>query len=224
MSSQVKVPRRSSLALCIIVLIVLCASVWWASTDSDAQEAAPIASIVTADSTSWSLEASGSSTRPHLVISMASPEETAPYGVLRTAKDEATNPCTNVQICGQAGLAVSRNRAEKVGSSGLLLTSLAAPTADPHGLTNFRAKPVLWRQTFQTSADLAGSKSYGLVDDRSVRGPFLYGYEGNYFPSEPLLTNSESLAHDLEQAARPLLQIEFGGWRLPVVLTSARLR
>jgi hypothetical protein len=225
MSSKVKVPRRSSSSLCAFAIIVLCTSVWWGSADSHAQEATPIASRMTADSISWSLEAPGSNAAPHLVISMASPEETAPYGLLRIAKkDEATDPCASMPRCGQTNLAVSGNHAGKVGSGALLLTNLAAPTAGVHGLTNFRANPVLWRQTFQTSADLAGVKGYGLVDDRLVPGPFLYGYQGNYFTSERLLTNSESLAHDLGQAPRPLLQIDLGGWRLPVVLSSARSR
>ena len=194
--SKVEVPRRSLRSACALAMIVVCASVWWASADSDVQEAPPTASRMTADSTSWSLEGATSNSAPHLVIGMA---DLASYGPLRVAAEEVANPCANIGICKQAGPAASGNRTDNGGYRELLLASVSEPSTGVHGLTNFPVEYAPWRQAVKISPERVGTKSYYLVDDASASGPFLYGRQ----MSKQLLKENESVT---------------GNWHLPVLL------
>ena len=53
--------------------------------------------------------------------------------------------------------------------------------------------------------------------------PILYGNEVNYLPLKPWLADDESFTREVGQAASPLLQLEFGSWRLPVMLSGAAI-
>ena len=86
MSSKGKILRNFSIHRWILTIIILCTSVWWAPGETLAQEA-PAALDVTAHSTLWSLEGSGSNNAPYLVIGMADRGDTASYGSLRIGED-----------------------------------------------------------------------------------------------------------------------------------------
>jgi hypothetical protein len=221
MSSTGKILLKCSLQRWILTIIILCTIVWWAPAETLAQEAAPAALDMTAHSTLWSLEGPGSNNAPYLVIGMADRGDTPSYGSLRIAEDEATNPSVGNTITRQGGPAASANRTEKIESGPLVLSSLLDPTAGVPGLTNFRVEPISARQTIQRSPDLARAKVYRLVDDRSAPRSFLYGYQANYLPSKQRLANNESFTHEVVQAPRPLFELEFGGWHLPVMLSGA---
>lgn len=216
--SKDQVPSRSSLCRCTLAIII-CTSVWWTSAGALAQEAAVTALRMTAHSTSWSLEGPGSNTAPHLVICMADPNDTLLYGSHRMVPSKVSSASRNT-VCKQASQGGSANCAEN-GESGVLpLTSVCEPTAAISGLTNFRAEPASPRQTIQRSPDLAGTKVYSLLDDRSAAGSFLFGYQATYLPSKQWSADNESFTHQVGQAPRPLFEVDFGGWRLPVLLSS----
>jgi hypothetical protein len=225
MSSKEKVDG-SSLHRWVLTTIILCAIVWWASADALAQDAVSIELSTTARSTSWSLERPASNKVPYLVIGMADRRDALPYGSFGYVGDEATNRSVGNTITRQVGPAASANRTERIESDPLILASLLDPTAGIRGLTNFRAGPANPHQTIQRSPqrspDLAGAKGYSLLDDRSAPGTFLYGYQANYLTSKQWLADDESFAHEIGQAPRPLMQLELGAWRLPVVLLLYR--
>ncbi len=120
------------------------------------------------------------------------------------------------------GPVTSVNRAEKGESGPLLLSSLFAPTAGAGGPTDFPAEGTIRRQTIQSSPHQAGPKVYSLLlDDGPALGAFLYGYRLNYLPPKQWLVHNESFTNEVEEAPRPLLQFELGGWRFPVMLSGA---
>jgi hypothetical protein len=221
MSSQGKILFTISLRRWILTSIILCTSVWWAPADTLAQPAAPAALDMTAHSTSWSLERSGSNNAPYLVIGMADRGDTPSYALLRTAGDEATNRSAENTVTRQGGPAASANRTEKIESGPLVLSSLPDSTVRVPGLTNLRVEPINARQTIQRSPELAGAKVNRFLDDSSAPGSFLYGCQANCLRSKQRLANNESYTHEVVQAPRPLFELEFGGWRLPVMLSGA---
>ena len=83
MSSKGEILPKISFRRCIMTIIILCTSVWWASADTLAQEAAPAWLKMTAHSTLWPLEVPGSNMTPHLVIGMADRQDAPSYGSLR---------------------------------------------------------------------------------------------------------------------------------------------
>jgi hypothetical protein len=221
MSSKGEILPKISFRRCILTIIILCTSVWWAPADTLAQEAAPAWLKMTAHSTLWPLEVPGSNTVPHLVIGMADRQDAPSYGSLRNRWRRDNESLGRNTTTRQDGLDASANRTEKIESGPLVLSSLLDPTAGVPGLTNFRAEPISARQTVQRSPDLAGAKVYRLLDDRSAPGSFLYGYQANYLPSKQWLANNEPFTHEVVQAPRPLFELEFGDWRLPVMLSGA---
>jgi hypothetical protein len=220
MSAKGVILHKPSLRGSILTIIILCTSVWWAPGETLAQEA-PGALDVAAHSTLWSLEGPGSNNAPYLVIGIADRGDTPSYGSLRIAEDQTTNPSAGNTITRQSAAAASANRTEKIESGALVLSNLLDPTGGVPGLTNFRADFISAPQTIQRSPDLAGGKVYRLLDDRSAPGSFLNGYQANYSPSKQRLANSESFTHEVLQAPRPLFELEFGGWRIPVMLSGA---
>jgi hypothetical protein len=222
MSSKGNVVFGSSLRRWILaIIIILCAIVWWASVNALAQDTAPTGLRIDQQSTSWSSERPGSSKAPYLVIGMAQPRDSRPYASFRIAPDETTNSSAGNTILRQAGSGASADRAEKPTSGPPLLSSALDPAAGVRGFANFRGEPPNPRQTRESSPDLAGTEVYSLLDDRSAPGSFLFGYQVNYFPSKPWIAESESFTHEIVPAPRPLLQLEFGAWRLPVALSRA---
>ncbi len=222
MSSKAEILRKFLHRPGILAITILCTSVWWASVDTLAQEAVPAALNMTAHSTLWSLEGPGSKTAPYLVIGMAERGEPPSYGLLRLPRDEAANPSPRDTISRPGGPVTSVNRAEKGESGPLLLSSLFAPTAGAGGPTDFPAEGTIRRQTIQSSPHQAGPKVYSLLlDDGPALGAFLYGYRLNYLPPKQWLVHNESFTNEVEEAPRPLLQFELGGWRFPVMLSGA---
>jgi hypothetical protein len=220
MSSKAEILRKFSLRRRILAIIILCTSVWWVSADTLAQEAAPSALKTTAHSTLWLLEGPGSNTAPHLVIGMADRGDTPSYGSLRLAQDDAANPSARSTILRPVGPVPSVDRAEKGESGPLVLSSLFEPTAGVRGLMDFHTEGTVGRQTIQSSSDRAGATVYSILD-RSAPGSFPYAYQANYLPSKQRSANKESFTHEVEQAPRPLFELESGGWRLPVMLSGA---
>jgi len=128
---------------------------------------------------------------------MADRGDTSSYGLLWTAGNEAANPSAENTTTRQGGLAV--NRTDKVGSDPLVLSSLLDSKAGLALLTNVRAKAI-------------------------APGSLLYGYQSNYVSPEQRLANNESYTHKLVQSSRPFFELEFGGWRLPVMLSGTRIQ
>jgi hypothetical protein len=223
-SSKGEILCRSSLRRCIPAIIILCTSVWWASAYALAQEAAPAALKMTAHSTLWSLEGPESNTAPHLVIDMANRGNAPSYSSLRSARDEAASPSPRNTISRSVGPVASVNRAEKGEFDPPVLSSLSEPTEGARGLANSRAGPTRPRQTIQQSPDLAGAKVYSLLADRAAPGSFPYEYQTNYLPPKQRLAINESFRHEVGQAPRSLFELEFGGWRLPVMLSGTGFR
>jgi hypothetical protein len=169
-------------------------SVWWAPTETLAQRAAPAALNMTGQSTLWSLEGVGSNKTPYLVLGMADRGDTPSYDLLWTDGNKATTPSPENTITRQGGLAASVRRTEKVGSDPLVLSSLLDSNAGLAVLTNVRAKPI-------------------------ALGSFRY-----YLSPEQRLANDESYTHKVVHAPRPFFELEFGGWRLPVMLSGAQFQ
>jgi len=214
MSSKGELLREISPRRCILAIIMLCTSVWWAFPDVLPQEAAPATLKMTVQET-------GSNTAPHQMIGMADRGDTPSYGSLRLARDEAANRSARNTISQPVGPVVSVNHAEKGESDPLVLSSLFEPTAGVRGPRDFHAEGTIRRQTIQGSPDHAGAKVYSLLDDGPALGSFLYGYQANYLPSKLRLVNNESFTHEVVQAPRPLFELDFGSWRLPVMLSGA---
>ena len=192
-----KIHRKPSLRRWVPTIIILCMSVWSAPAETLAQQAVPAALDMTEHSTLWSLEGAGSNKTPYLVLGMADRGDTPSYDLLWTAGKKATTPSAENTITRQGGLAASVNRTEKVGSDPLVLSSLLDSNAGLAVLRNVRAKPM-------------------------APGSFLYGYQSNYFSAEQRLENNESYTHEVVQEPRPFFELEFGGWRLPVMLSGAQ--
>lgn len=220
MSSKVEVRRRPSLTFYALTMIVVCTSVWWVSADAHPQQTTPAASRMVADLTSWSFERPGSNKAPHLVISTAKLSDTPLYGSVRIAGEEATNPTAGNTITRQFDTAASVDRTKGVESGPLALSSLRDATVGLRDLTN-RVEPTSPRQTIQKSPGLADAKVYNLRDDGSAAGSFLYGYQANYLPSKQWVADNEFFTHEVVEPPRPHLQLEFGGWPLPLVLSGA---
>ena len=222
MSSKGNIVYGSSLRRWILaIIIILCAVVWWASANALAQDTAPTGLRVNTQSTSWSLDSPGSNKVPHLVIGMAERSDTPPHGSFRIAPDEATNPSAGSTIMRQVGPGASADRGEKTEQRPLLLSSAVDSTAGVRYFTNFRGQSPNPRQTSLSSPCLAGTEVYSLLDDMSAPGSFLFGYQPNYFPSKQFVADNGSFTHEILPAPRPLLQLEFGAWRLPVTLSKA---
>ena len=222
MSSKGNVVYGSSLRRWILaIIIILCAFIWWASANALAQDTVPTGFGVDAQSNSWSLARPGSSKVPYLVIGMTERWDTRLYGSFRFAPDEATNPSAGKTILRQFGSGASADRAEKLMSRPLVLSSALDQAAGVRGFTNFRGERPNPRQTRETSPDLAGTEVYSFLDDGSAPGPFLFGYKTNYSPSKQWIADNESFTHEIVLKPRPLLQLEFGAWHLPVALSKA---
>jgi hypothetical protein len=222
MSPKGKVVYGYSLRRWILTITILCASVLWTSAGALAQEAAFTALTMTAPSTSWSLERQDSNTSPHLLIGMSDRGDTLRHGSLRIARDEGTNASAINEMTRQVVPAASANRSERIESDPLELSSLSDSTAG-RGPTEVRAHLASPGLTIQKSPDLMDAGAYSLLDSRSAPGTFLYAYQTNYLTSKQWLADNEAFTHEVGQAPRPLMQLEFGEWHFPVVLSSTAI-
>ena len=204
MSSKGRILHKLTLRRWILAITILCTSVWCAPVETLAQEAAPAALNNTAHSTLWSFEGPGNNA-PYLVIGMADRGETPYFSLLRIAEDQTTNPSTGNTITRRGGPADS-NRNDKIEFGPLPLSSFLDPTVGVASHSNFLAESTTERQSVPRS-----------LAPRS----FVYGYQANCLPPKRRLRNNESFTHKGAQAPRPLFELEFGSWRLPVMLSGA---
>lgn len=211
MLSKGEMLSTPSLRRYILAIIVSCTSVWWASAVALAQDAPPTGLSITGHLTSSSLERPGAEKTPYLVIGMADRWDPPAYGSSPIAGDEATDSSGGDTLTRRLGPASSMNRPDKIESGRLVLSSL----------TNLQAEPASPRQTIQRLPNLADANVYSLLDDGSAPESFLYGYPPNYLPSTERITDNESPTDEIGQAPSPLLQLGFGGWSLPVMLSNA---
>ena len=202
MSSKGEIFRKFSLRRCILGIIILCTSGWWASADAVAQEAVRAPLAMTARATLWSFEGPGLNTTPHLVIGMADSRDTLSYGSLRPARGEAANPSASNAISRTVGPVASVNSAEKGESGRLVMSSLFEPTAGFRDFTDFHAEGTIRHQILQSSPDQTGAKVYTLLGDGPPPGPSLYGYRMRYFLSKQWLADSESFKHEKSSSTR----------------------
>jgi hypothetical protein len=169
----------------------------------------------------WSIQGTGSNMAPPQMIGMADRGDAPSYGSLRLARDEAANPSARNTISRPVGPVVSVNHAEKGESDPLVLSSLFEPTAGVRGPRDFHAEGTIRRQTIQGSSDQARAKVYSLLDDGPALRSFLYEYQANYLPSKQRLANNESFRQKSYRHLALSSKLEFGDWRLPVMLSGA---
>ena len=80
-----------------------------------------------------------------------------------------------------------------------------------------------WLKSVQRSTELASSRIYSLFDVKLATESIRYRNQANYLPLKPRLADDESFTHEVGHATRPLFQLEFGSWRLPVMLSGAAI-
>jgi len=98
------------------------------------------------------------------------------------------------------------------------------PTLQPYLAQHLYERQELdLQKSVQRSTDLASNRVYSLFDVKLAAEPILYRNQANYLPLKPWLANDESSTREVGQAARPLFQLEFGSWRLPVMLSGAAI-
>jgi hypothetical protein len=211
MSSKGERHYRLSLRQSILAIVGLCASVWWAPARALAQDAPPSGLTVTGHTASWSLEEPALKKSPYLVVGMADRWNTPHYSSILKAGDKPTNSSVGDTSTHRVGPAFSVNRATDFDSDPMVLSSL----------TDLGVQSINARQTIERSRHLTESKAYSLLYDRAAPGSFLYGYPANYPPAREWVAANESFTHEIAQAPNPLLQLELGGWRLPVMLSKA---
>jgi len=218
MSSKGEILPKFWFRRCILAITILCASVWWASVATLAQETVLGPSKMTACSILCSLDGPRSNTVPNLALGMAEQWDAPSYRSLRYARYEAANSAAN-PVSRPVGPVADVNRGLKGESGPLVLSSLFAPTG-VRGLTDFHAEAKIERQIVRSSPDQAGLTAYSLLDDWPALGSLMDGYRMKYFSSTQGLANSEFSSHQVEHYPVPLVQLKFGDWQLPVVLSS----
>lgn len=211
--AMTSVVHSSSLHPWTLSIIILCAFVSWPVANALAQNAAPAALGIGADSTSWSLTLPRPDNAPYLVITSAERLDTQAFGSPQIAGDQSTD--TTAPLVGSA----SPVRAGTA-TAPLLLSSALDQAAGIRGLANFRSKSASARQTVLKSPDSADAEVVGNLDDRSVAGSFMYGYAPGYLPPKQWIADNASLTNEFGPAPRPVLSLEIGGWSLPVVLSQ----
>jgi hypothetical protein len=200
MSSKGEIVRKFSLRRCILAIMILCTSAWWASGDALAEEAASALLKMTAHSTFWSLEGPGPNTAPHLVITMADRGDIPSYGSLRLARDEAANPSARNAMSRTIGPMAFANSAEKGESGPLVLSSLFESTAGV--FTDFHAEGTNRLQVLRRSPGQTSAKVCSLLDDSPALGSFIHEYRIKYSLSTQWLTDSDSYTHEKTPSAR----------------------
>jgi len=220
MSSDGRAIDGFPLRRCIPALVVLFATAWWTSAAALAQDAAPDTLKITGGSILTSPEGEGFKSAPYLVIGMADGSDALPYRALPFALENAANPPprdTRIQRIGPSDSADSR---EQLGATPLVLSSLPDPRYGVQSPTDFRVKPESFGQTIRRSPDLPATLVDSSVDDRSGSGAFLYEDEANSLRSTQWLADKESITDGDGEAPSPLLQLRFGNWRFPILLSS----
>ena len=85
------------------------------------------------------------------------------------------------------------------------------------GATNLRARSAVERH------DAASEKAYSLLGAGAAAGSFLYEQK-NEIQLKQWPPAEESATREVEDAPRPLFQLELGRWQIPVLLSSAASR
>jgi hypothetical protein len=217
MSSKGKLAHSSLVGRWTLAIMILFAVVWWASANALARDADPVGSGITVDTISSSLQQPRFNKVPYLVIGIADRGGTLPYGSFGSAGDEATNRFVGNTTPCLVGPATSGNR-NGIASGPLVLSSLLNPTVGVPGSPHFGPEPT--HQTIHRSPNLTGAHAYSLLEDGPAPGTFLYACQANYFPSKQWPTDSKSFYARSRPNTVPLLQLEFNGWGLPVMLSS----
>jgi hypothetical protein len=209
MSSKGEILYARSLRRGILAIVVLGTIVWWSSAGAFAQDAPPAGLGIAGHSTSWSFEGPEPGKTPYLVIGMAYRWDTPRYISFPIAGSEATDSSADA-LTQHVRPDSPLSNTQKIDSAPLVLSSLS----------NLQTEPTGPRRTTQRSRDLADPQVYSLLSDTSVPRSFLYGYPANYLPQTEWIADNEFPTHEIEQAPKPLLQLEFGGWNFPVLLLS----
>ncbi len=176
MSLKSEILHRFSLRQRMLAIIIVAISIWWASANTLAQEAA--------------------------LAALACPS--------------ASNP-----IARPVGQFSSVDRIEKEESGPIVLSRLFEPASGIGSRRDFHAERTIRGETLQSSPHHAEPKAYSLLHERSASGFLLYGDQMNHFLATQSLANHEFATHEVEHAPLPLVQLKFGGWEIPVVLSNA---
>jgi hypothetical protein len=152
---------------------------------------------------------------------MAELGEPLPDGTLPPPQDEAANPSQRDTISPQLGPLTSPNHIGPEQSEPLFLSSLFTPTDGISGPADLHAEGTIRRQTIQSPSQGTGAKDFSLLDDRTSLGMFLYGDRFKYLPPRQWLAHNEFSKREVEEAPRPLLQLDFGNWSFSVLLSAA---
>lgn len=127
---------------------------------------------------------------------------------------------TGNAITQEFGSTALSDRPEKTDSPALLVSDVPNPVPGISSLRTFSDKPS--RETVQRPSDPSDIEVHSLLSNREPLESFLYENPTGYRPPKGWPAGSEeSRTHEVRLPPRPLLQIEFGGWRLPVVLREA---
>jgi len=211
---------NSTMVQSVLSALVLCLVITSRAAITHAQDGAPVGMKTTTDSSSWSLMERGSSAAPYLVISMVERRDAPSYGSFGIQEQEATIPSARDTIMREVGPAMSANHTQTIESGPLQLSSLRESTTEMRGLMILRTEPANPRDTILKSPDQTGADTYSLLEEGSLPGSLLYRYQENDAASAQWIGDDESFAREISQAPRPLLQLGFGDWRLPVTLSS----
>ena len=179
-----------------LAILIVFASVCWTSSGLLAQEAtAPALSVTTG---SWLLEERTSNTAPHLMVALAEREGSS----LRMVPDDPSTAKTAGDDITRQGRA---NCGDNARSTLLRFTSLCPRSAKDGG---------------NLLANQAGLP-YILLDDSAASGLSQYEYQTNRYLSERWFSDRLSSKHEGEQAPRPIVQLEVGGWHFPIAISNA---
>ena len=115
----------------------------------------------------------------------------------------------------------------KVRSPGLLYEGnwrAQVPALQPYVARHlYEWQELVGQKSVQRSTDLASRKVFSLFDVKPAAKPILYGNQASYLPLKQWLVHDESFTREIGHAAKPLFQLEFGSWRLPVMLSGAAI-
>ena len=196
---------------CMLATIILSTSVSYTSSYALAQEALPLGLGINGRSTPLSFEEPAPVKAPYLVIGMADRWNTSQYGSSPTPGNETMNSSADDALTPRISPSFSMDRANSSDSVPLVVSSLSIRRPD-------RAAT---RRTVRTSSELvANFEVFTLLKDQSVPGSFLYGPSANDRLQTESIADNEIPTHEIDQAPKPLLQLEFTNWKFPVMLSG----
>jgi len=211
MSSKGEGFRGRTFRQCGLAVAILGVSVWCGSGAARAQDLAAAGPGISEHVTQSLLEQPRSEKTPYLVIGMAERSNLAPYDSLPMAGSEPTREPGTDAMMPQVGSGSSTNRNDKGESEPMVLSSLS----------DIRAEPAIPHGTIQSLPHPGNTDVFSLLVGRSVSEAFLYSSPTNYLAPEQALAEREFPTVEAEQAPSPLLQLGFGAWTFPVMLSGA---